>query len=216
MIVGIVGFIGAGKDTVAQVFKDNGYKHESFANPLKDAVSHIFGWPKEMLEGKTEASRKFREASDPWWSSKLGFKTFTPRLALQLIGTEVFRDSFNPNIWLHSLENRYVSSGMKKIVISDCRFKNEVSLIKSLGGYLIKVQRGGTPHWYEMAVEAASGDAFSQHSLAEMGIHQSEWDWVNQKIDYEIHNNSTIEDLQLQTQQIIEKINSNRKTVDKK
>ena len=58
MIVGIVGFIGAGKDTVAQVFKDNGYKHESFANPLKDAVSHIFGWPKEMLEGKTDASRK--------------------------------------------------------------------------------------------------------------------------------------------------------------
>ena len=43
MIVGIVGFIGAGKDTVAEVFNESGYKHESFADPLKDAVANVFG-----------------------------------------------------------------------------------------------------------------------------------------------------------------------------
>jgi hypothetical protein len=211
MIVGIVGFIGAGKDTVAEVFRESGYKHESFADPLKDAVAHVFGWPRNMLEGDSPQSRAFRESIDPWWSSKLGLRKFTPRLALQLVGTEVFRDSFNPNIWLYSMENRYVASGMKPTVISDCRFKNEVGLIKALGGFIVKVQRGKEPHWYSMAVEAASGDQFSQNSLSEMGIHQSEWDWVNQKIDFEIHNNSTIEDLRLQTQQVIEKIKSHKK-----
>jgi len=211
MIVGIVGFIGAGKDTVAEVFRESGYKHESFADPLKDAVAHVFGWPRNMLEGDSPQSRAFRESIDPWWSSKLGLRKFTPRLALQLVGTEVFRDSFNPNIWLYSMENRYVASGMKPTVISDCRFKNEVGLIKALGGFIVKVQRGKEPHWYSMAVEAASGDQFSQSSLSDMGIHQSEWDWVNQKIDFEIHNNSTIEDLRLQTQQVIEKIKSHKK-----
>ena len=211
MIVGIVGFIGAGKDTVAEVFRESGYKHESFADPLKDAVAHVFGWPRNMLEGDSPQSRAFRESIDPWWSSKLGLRKFTPRLALQLVGTEVFRDSFNPNIWLYSMENRYVASGMKPTVISDCRFKNEVGLIKALGGFIVKVQRGKEPHWYSMAVEAASGDQFSQSSLSDMGIHQSEWDWVNQKIDFKIHNNSTIEDLRLQTQQVIEKIKSHKK-----
>ncbi len=210
MIVGIVGFIGAGKDTVADVFEENGYKHESFADPLKDAVANVFGWPREMLEGDSGSSRAFRESVDPWWSSKLGLRKFTPRLALQLVGTEVFRDSFNPNIWLYSMENRYVAGGMKPTIISDCRFKNEVGLIKALGGFIVKVQRGEAPHWYQMAMDAASGDTFSQHSLAEMGIHQSEWDWVNQTIDYEIKNNSSIEDLRLQTQQVIQKIKSHK------
>ena len=80
MIVGIVGFIGAGKDTVADVFEENGYKHESFADPLKDAVANVFGWPREMLEGDSGSSRAFRESVDPWWSSKLGLRKFTPRL----------------------------------------------------------------------------------------------------------------------------------------
>ena len=59
-------------------------------------------------------------------------------------------------------------------------------------------------------MDAASGDTFSQHSLAEMGIHQSEWDWVNQTIDYEIKNNSSIEDLRLQTQHVIQQIKSHK------
>ena len=66
MIVGIVGFIGAGKDTVAEVFNKSGYKHESFADPLKDAVANVFGWPRAMLEGDSNQSRAFRESVDPW------------------------------------------------------------------------------------------------------------------------------------------------------
>ena len=71
MIVGLVGFIGSGKDSVAKHFVNSGFTRDSFAAPLKDAVSSIFNWPREMLEGDTEQSRIFRESKDQWWSSKL-------------------------------------------------------------------------------------------------------------------------------------------------
>ena len=45
MIVGLVGFAGAGKDTVADYLATKkGFKVDSFAKPLKDAVCDIFCW----------------------------------------------------------------------------------------------------------------------------------------------------------------------------
>lgn len=209
MIVGLVGFIGSGKDTVAEHFIKAGFERDSFAAPLKDAVAHIFNWPRDMLEGDTEKSRAFREMRDTWWSSKLEDKGFTPRWALQYIGTEVLRDGFNPNIWLHSLENRYMAKGRKQTIVSDCRFKNEVGLIKTLGGYVVRVKRGPEPHWYETAQEAASGDTFAQHSLHDMGVHQSEWDWVNTRTDFVVDNSSTKEDLAERVNEVVSKIKNN-------
>ena len=44
MIIGITGFIGSGKDTVANMFVERGCVHDSFAAPLKDLCASIFGW----------------------------------------------------------------------------------------------------------------------------------------------------------------------------
>ena len=45
MIIGFVGFIGSGKDTAADYLVNfHGFRRDSFANTLKDAVSHVFGW----------------------------------------------------------------------------------------------------------------------------------------------------------------------------
>jgi hypothetical protein len=206
MLIGLVGFIGAGKNTVAEQFEKQGFAKDSFAAPLKDAVSNIFGWPRNMLEGDTEHSRAFRESMDNWWAQKLSNKRFTPRYALQIIGTEIFRENFHPSIWLYSLESRYISKGRKPTIVTDCRFKNEVGLIKTVGGVVVRVKRGPEPHWYEMAKEAAAGDTFSQHSLMEMGVHQSEWDWVNTRVDYTVENDGTLDQLNKKVADIIEDI----------
>lgn len=206
MIIGLVGFIGSGKNTVAEYFEQHNFQKDSFAAPLKDAVSDIFGWPRDMLEGDTDQSRLYRESVDQWWSKKLGNKYFTPRYALQIIGTEIFRDNFNQNIWLHSLESRYMSRGRKPTVISDCRFKNELGLIKTLGGRVIRVKRGPEPHWFETAKLAADGDTFSQHTLSDMGIHQSEWDWVNVRVDYTVTNDGTLDELNTKLADIVKEI----------
>ena len=54
MIVGLVGFIGAGKGTVADLLVErHNFIKESFANSVKDAVSVVFGWDRALLEGDT-------------------------------------------------------------------------------------------------------------------------------------------------------------------
>lgn len=75
-----------------------------------------------------------------------------------------------------------------------------------MGGVAIRVKRGPEPHWYKMAKDAADGDTFAQSSLHEMGVHQSEWDWVNMRVDYTVENNGTIDELKTTVQQIVKEI----------
>jgi len=131
MIIGICGFIGSGKDTIADfLVSHHGYRRESFASTLKDAVASVFGWDRIMLEGTTKASRVWREQEDEWWSERLGIKV-TPRLVLQLWGTDVCRKAYHDDIWIASLENK-LRKIEDDIVISDCRFPNEIQAIKNL------------------------------------------------------------------------------------
>ena len=155
MIIGLVGFIGSGKDTVASRFISYGCVKDSFAAPLKDACAAIFGWPRELLEGDTVESREFRETPDMFWTRKLGIDSFTPRLSLQLVGTDVLRNHFHQDIWLSSLEYRFrIKNSDQHVVISDARFRNELELIKSLNGIVVWVQRDELPLWFDDAVKA--------------------------------------------------------------
>ncbi len=196
MIIGLVGWIGSGKNTVAEVLSaQHGYKEDSFAAPLKDATANIFNWPRKTLEGDTDHSRHFRECVDPYWASKLNIKNFTPRLALQIVGTELFREHFHHKIWLDSLEHRYIANGQKPTVITDCRFRNELAFIKQMGGFTIRVKRGEDPHWTSLATEAQNGDEFAIQQLSDIGIHASEWDHSGMLVDFIIENNGTLEQL---------------------
>jgi hypothetical protein len=208
--IGILGNIGSGKNTVAQYLATQGCIPTSFAGPIKDLCTSVFGWPRDMLEGETDESREFRENIDLYWSKKLGIPNFTPRLALQLIGTEVMRDHFHPDIWLNSLEYRVkkLHNENECVVISDVRFKNELDLIKRVGGTTILVQRDERPEWYDIALAANNGDAVAKHIMSRdfKHVHESEWDWVGCDIDYTINNNGTLEDLYANIDVIIEKL----------
>lgn len=197
MLLGIVGFIGSGKGTVGDILeKDYGFIKDSFAAPLKDATARIFGWDRALLEGDTEQSRTWREQADEFWSDKFGYE-FTPRLALQLMGTESCRDVFHRDIWVISLLHRnrlYFETG-QHVVVTDVRFKNEVNLIRGAGGKIIYVQRGPVPVWYELAKKANAGDTVALEGMNQYKIHVSEWDWIGSEVDYTIYNDSTLEQL---------------------
>ncbi len=200
MIIGICGFIGSGKDTVADYLVNfHGFRRESFANTLKDAVSAVFGWDRVLLEGRTKQAREWREQVDPWWSKRLG-RDITPRLMLQLWGTEVCRKGFHDDIWIASLENKLRNS-TDDIVISDCRFPNEIKSIREAGGIILWVKRGELPEWYEWALSANRGErgnmtwSMSKHNLEKAGIHASETAWVGTKFDAILENDSSIDDL---------------------
>ena len=136
MLIGIVGLIGSGKDTVAErLVAQHGYRRDSFAKSLKDAVSSMFNWDRELLEGKTDESRQWREQPDEYWSEKFG-KPVTPRWVLQYFGTEVMRGHMYDGIWVDSCIGRYKGDNT---VVSDTRFVNEINTIKAHGGKIICV-----------------------------------------------------------------------------
>jgi hypothetical protein len=209
VIIGICGFIGSGKDTVADYLVNlHHFRRESFANSLKDAVAQVFGWDRTMLEGRTKQSREWREQPDKWWSARLG-REVTPRLMLQLWGTEVCRRGFHDDIWIASLENKLRNS-QDDIVITDCRFPNEIKSIKSAGGKIVRVVRGPEPDWYDAAVSANRGPdgnptwSLSTEKLQRLGIHASETAWVGTEFDVVLDNNSTLDDLYHQVKRLVQ------------
>jgi hypothetical protein len=147
-----------------------------------------------MLEGRTKQSREWRERVDPWWSKRLDMPNLTPRWILQYWGTDVCRKGFNDAIWIASLENK-LQNTTDNVVISDCRFVNEVAAIKNAGGKVIWVKRGPLPDWYDLALSANQGNENQKKQMMELGIHASEWSWIGTDFDIIIDNNQGIEEL---------------------
>ena len=194
MIIGVCGFIGSGKDTIADyLVNSHEFRRESFANTLKDAVSAVFGWDRTLLEGRTKEAREWREQKDEWWSERLG-RSITPRYVLQNWGTEVLRSGFHDDIWIASVENK-LRNTKDNIVITDCRFPNEIRSLHAAGGKVIRVKRGDEPFWYNTALEANAGDYNSASLMTSFNIHYSESAWVGTNFDAVIENSSSIDEL---------------------
>lgn len=222
-LIAINGTIGSGKDTFSQVFIDAGFHRVSFAETLKDAVSVIFGWDREMLEGSTEESRKIREMPDPYWSAKMD-RPVTPRWVLQNFGTDVCRRYFHDNIWVFSAENKIRNIDTDKVIITDCRFPNEIKMIRENNGIIIEVQRN-LPDWYWDAyaynlktekmlngypLDAEMDDMFGitkDRPESMKNIHSSEYGWVGvNRPDFIVENNKDIEHLHCQAEHILNHI----------
>lgn len=224
-IIAINGTIGSGKDTFAKSFMANGFRRMSFAETLKDAVAAIFGWDREMLEGNTEESRKVRESIDEYWSVELGYDV-TPRYILQHLGTNVLREHFCNDLWILSLKRKLLQTE-GNLIITDCRFPNEIEMLRKMNATIVEVQRV-LPVWYEDAAwynnfleeqyeEIAEKNYYNESDI-EMtissympnslhDIHESEYAWVGlNNPDYIVHNTDGIEELQQKALDIITKI----------
>ena len=203
MIIGICGFIGSGKDTIADYLVNfHEFRRDSFAGTLKDAVAAVFGWDRELLEGRTKQAREWREQVDPWWAERLDMPALTPRWVLQYWGTEVCRKAFHDDIWIASLEHK-LQSTRDNVVISDCRFPNEIASIKAAGGQVIWVKRGVLPDWYDLAVQANHGSEIDKLALERLSVHISETAWVGTNFDAVVDNNGTIEELYNQVKSLV-------------
>lgn len=131
----------------------------------------------------------------------------TPRLLLQLLGTECGRNIIHPNIWVNALFADYNCNhckqnpceiehknllGMKpnypNWIITDMRFPNELKAVKDKGGISIRVNKPCE----ECGV--IEGHKMILHKI-KPSEHESETALDNADFDYVIENNGTIEKL---------------------
>ncbi len=185
MIIGLCGLIGAGKGTVADILVDQGFKKVSFADKLKDGVSTIFGWDRSMLEGDTDESRAWRELRDDFWSNETQME-ISPRLVLQLFGTDCMRDGFYDGVWVSLLKKTILDNPEQNYVVPDVRFENEVNMLHDIGGEVWEVKRGPDPQWL---IE------YETTGVVPKDVHTSEWKWVKARKDEVILNDTSINDL---------------------
>ena len=204
MIVGISGFKGAGKGFVASVLQKHGFVKMSCSAPLKDMVSILFCWSRDLLEGDTDESRRWREIPDSSWKHLAGTGIFkddpyiTPRIALQRIGTNLFRNHVHSDFWImllmrriKNMESTYQREGITLydgtkvpymgVVLDDARFLNELSQCN----YTILVTRG----------------THTDNDIKQM--HESETEHLKHNFHCTIYNTSTLYDLQRKVEAFI-------------
>jgi hypothetical protein len=147
-IIGVTGLIGAGKSTVQRIIQEQfGHKALSFGKCIKDACAQMHPrWSRAMLEGDTDESRMWRQQVDPFYAKKFDDPAYTPRKALQLVGTECGR-SIHADMWVVAAMHEVDAAAQdpnntQRFIFSDVRFPNEVKAIRDRGGLIVHVTRG--------------------------------------------------------------------------
>lgn len=192
MIIGISGKKNSGKSTVSEILNKKGFYLDSFASTVKDIAALLFSYPRERLEGNTLEDRLWRETEDYNLSKFLG-KSFSPRNALTMIGTDIGRNTIHENIWIKTVFDRYEKSSNqnRNLVITDVRFPNEFDSIKSYKNIITFNIRISRPQ-----------NTISEH-ISEIALDDKD---KNGEFDYYIINDGTINDLELKIDLILDDI----------
>lgn len=127
----------------------------------------------------------------------------TPRLLMQLLGTEAGRNILHPNLWILLLFSKYKPNS--NWIITDNRFLNEVQAVKKHQGITIRVERDlKLRHGYDTLEEMQDKDPELYKVVTHPG--ETELDYYKE-FDYIIYNNGSLEELIEQVKQILEKEN---------
>lgn len=131
-----------GKDYAGKTLENElGFTRLKFATPLYRVA--------EVLTARERGSLDDDEAKDRFKSAYHllhvpGFATPRPMLGrnvLQWVGTDLFRVA-DPRVWVSLMREEIIARGPSaRIVITDCRFGNEVEFVRSLGGQYWRIDR---------------------------------------------------------------------------
>jgi hypothetical protein len=141
VIIGLSGYKGSGKDTVADYLVErHGFIKISFAKKLKQSASALFGieednWEVWKNDPNIKISIKTENSSEP----SLEHAKLTAREFLQRYGTEAHREIFGDDFWV---ENAFSDvNNFSDYVVPDCRFENEINEIHKRGGLVVRIDR---------------------------------------------------------------------------
>lgn len=189
-IIALTGQAGAGKDTLAKLVIDyapltedetNRWVKMSFASHLKDVVALLFHMDRNMLEGVTPEDRAKREQPDEFWSAKMG-KPFTPRHALQYVGTDLLRNQLHENIWVDCLEKK-IDECNSNVLVTDVRFKNEIAMLRRKGATFVRMEFEKKPYYWDVVYKNNLFEPLDEQEKRKLEevkntVHSSEIDWI--------------------------------------
>ncbi len=178
MIICVTGKAGAGKDTICDyLVKNYSFEKMSLADPIKRLVKDVF-----VLDDETVYDRIKREQPLPQWNNK------SVRSLLQLIGTELFRNNIDNEIWVKSLWLRMSKNLIQNYCVSDVRFPDELEYLtkNNKNTVSIKVVRDGCN--------------------GQVGLQNHESEKYDLKTDIRIENNKTIDELYKNIDYILKEI----------
>ncbi len=180
MIIGLCGCKRSGKDTVARFLTDTCNRKVrlfAFADALRDVVKITFGFDDCDFQDDVSKETKI--------SPLFPGSQFTPRRALQFIGTDLFRNQVDPDIWVKIAENKLTQEQEEGtvVIVTDVRFENEMNMLRRLGAKLWFVSRE------IKSFSSLASEAFVQNL-------QMNPEHRNGLFDYEIENDADLNTLQ--------------------
>lgn len=153
ILIGLTGRAGVGKDQVAKHLSTRyDFKPMAFAAPLKKAAAEIFG-----IEEVYFHDRGLKESTAPHWG-------ITPRVMMQVLGTQGVRNNFGQDFWVKRWLLDYAKiKETENVVLTDIRFANEARVVQDLGGVMVHITR---PGFSEAAIdhESESGVPFNSRT----------------------------------------------------
>lgn len=136
-VIGLCGYTGAGKDTVADILvEDHGYLKIAFADSLRDFLleaNPVIG------HNRTRVIRLREEVQDKGWDRAKRDSGEVRRL-MQAFGQGV-RDSIGDDAWIRAAAQKTASGQPDRIVFSDVRYRNEIAFLQSVGAKFLWVDR---------------------------------------------------------------------------
>lgn len=176
-IIGLTGPAGCGKDTVADLLvAHQGFVKIAFADPLYSEVAAAFNVSVEYLKCRETkehpmSALALRRCAPPGFLDRittvhaLASKTTdldaprSPRQILQWWGTD-YRRAGRPDYWTAKLLARLNNWIDRNFVVTDCRFADEVALVRRNGGPLWRIERDGVAVAPGAHVSETAGNEF--------------------------------------------------------
>lgn len=182
MLIGICGKAGSGKDTIGDyLVEQHGFDKIALADPIKRLVRDVF-----VLDDTTVNDRELREKPLDKWGG------WSVRKLLQFIGTEMFRERIDEEIWVKSLWYRIKDFPEKNYVVTDMRFPNELDFFRYQS-------KQGKQNFVCLQVK--------RHGFeGKVGISGHRSESYDLKGDFEIINDSTIDNLHDKIDEILNKV----------
>lgn len=171
-LIGLMGAVGAGKDSAAAVLQRAGWLGMAFADALRIETAAAWGVDIRTFTSRATKDVPLESMRAGWcmhkqflaWLAYQGTSLHdarSPRWVLQTWGK--FRRDADPHYWVTQVEHwvRYQrSTGRPRIVITDVRMPVEAQMLRRLGARLVRVHRPGLA---PLAADTA-GDETERHT----------------------------------------------------